>query len=64
MKTYSEFYSVDEIIDERKKESERGNVCGMLGCPKRPTSKCTICGNHYCYDHFKFHFHTKEDIRE
>lgn len=48
-------------LDEWAKQSKEGEVCGMFGCTSEPSSQCPICGNHYCYDHIKAHFHARED---
>lgn len=34
-----------------KEKSERGEVCGILGCLDKPVVKCPHCGNHYCEQH-------------
>lgn len=47
----------DKQIGEWKKRSERGEVCGILGCEDRPTIHCPRCGNWYCKEHSYVHFH-------
>ena len=37
--------------EQWKQKSERGEVCGMLGCMSKPVDKCPHCGNHYCENH-------------
>jgi hypothetical protein len=39
---------LDLQIDEWKKKSELGDVCGILDCEDKPTVYCTHCGNWYC----------------
>ena len=39
--------------------SINGQVCGMLGCEGKPTSKCPHCNHFYCYDHIKIHIATE-----
>ena len=38
-------------IDEWKKRSECGNVCGIFGCDGIPIVFCPHCGNWYCSEH-------------
>lgn len=38
-------------VEEWKKKSENGEVCGILGCESKPTVSCPHCGNWYCEDH-------------
>lgn len=40
--------------EEWRDRSRKGDVCGMLGCTKRPVKKCHHCGNWYCEEHL-FH---------
>jgi len=40
--------------EEWKERSQKGEVCGMLGCTNEPVKKCHHCGNWYCEEH-KFH---------
>lgn len=40
-----------QTIDEWKKQSEEGKVCGILGCQGEPMVRCEHCGNWYCDDH-------------
>ena len=44
-------------IAEWALRSRKGEVCGMAGCAARPSSQCPRCGNHYCYEHVRVHFH-------
>lgn len=46
--------------EEWANRSKDGLVCGMLNCPEKPTSKCPICFNHYCFEHLKYHFHVND----
>lgn len=32
-------------------KSRKGEVCGIFGCPNKPTTKCEHCGNMYCEEH-------------
>jgi hypothetical protein len=38
-------------LDEWKEKSQRGEVCGILGCDSEPVIKCPHCGNYYCQEH-------------
>lgn len=38
-------------VEEWKKSSEQGEVCGILGCIANPTTRCKHCGNFYCDEH-------------
>lgn len=31
--------------------SRKGEVCGIFGCPNKPTVKCKHCFNMYCEEH-------------
>jgi len=31
--------------------SRKGEVCGIFGCPNKPTTKCKHCFNMYCDEH-------------
>ena len=47
-------------IEEWKRRSEDGLVCGILGCepPKETLVRCKLgCKNSYCQDHLKIHGH-------
>jgi hypothetical protein len=44
-------------IEEWKKRSESGEVCGIFGCEDKPTVHCPRCGNWYCKEHSFVHFH-------
>jgi len=46
-----------------KEDSEEGVVCGMFGCTSQPNHPCPLCGNHYCGEHIKIHFHIKKGFR-
>lgn len=45
--------SIDDMeeIDDWKRRSELGEVCGILGCPNIPVRQCYHCQNHYCEEH-------------
>jgi len=32
-------------------KSRKGEICGILSCPNKPTIKCKHCFNMYCYEH-------------
>lgn len=32
-------------------KSRKGEVCGIFGCPNKPTIKCEHCFNMYCEEH-------------
>lgn len=51
------------VVEEWRENSQKGLVCGMLDCRSSPEVKCDICGNHYCKEHIKIHFHI-QDIKE
>lgn len=38
-------------IEEWKKRSEHGYVCGIFGCEGKPMVLCRHCGNWYCGEH-------------
>ena len=42
-------------------KSKRGEVCGVLGCGEKATSRCPDCSRHYCYLHIKIHGHIMTD---
>jgi hypothetical protein len=44
-------------------KSQKGELCGVLGCMHPPTSQCPKCKNYYCYGHLDLHMHkvTNED---
>ena len=46
-------------IEEWKIRSERGDVCGIVGCEDEPIVYCPRCGNWYCGEHSHMHFHLK-----
>lgn len=46
---------------EWKQESQEGRLCGILGCSNKPTVLCSHCGNHYCEEHSKIHFHVSNE---
>jgi hypothetical protein len=37
--------------------SQKGEVCGVMGCLHLPTSQCPKCKNHYCSGHLDLHVH-------
>lgn len=37
--------------EQWREKSKRGEVCGILGCPGRPKTKCPHCGCCYCRHH-------------
>jgi hypothetical protein len=51
-----------EIIGtEWIKRSQKGELCGVLGCMHPPTSQCSKCMNHYCSGHLDLHVHKVTD---
>ena len=44
-------------IDDWRERSEKGEVCGILGCQNKPTIQCPRCLNWYCGEHKVIHFH-------
>lgn len=38
-------------VEEWKKRSELGDVCGIFGCEGKPSVFCSHCGNWYCDEH-------------
>jgi hypothetical protein len=46
--------------NEWKEMSERGEVCGILGCQEKPSSKCSKCSDIYCYEHIHTHYHDSD----
>jgi hypothetical protein len=48
-------------ISKWNEMSELGEVCGMFGCQVKPTSQCSECSNHYCYEHIKMHIHVTDE---
>lgn len=47
--------------DEWREKSQRGELCGIIGCEIKPTTKCPKCLNHYCYSHLEAHGHVVTD---
>ena len=47
---------------EWSNRSVNGEVCGILGCEEKPTSKCPLCNHFYCYDHISVHLHASKEI--
>jgi len=45
---------------------ENREVCGIVSCFNTPSSQCSSCLSHYCYDHAKSHVHiiTDEEAEE
>lgn len=43
--------ATDISLEEWKKKSEEGEVCGILGCPNKPAVECKHCRNWYCEEH-------------
>lgn len=41
--------------------SQKGHVCGILGCNTEPNISCAICGGHYCDDHKNWHHHRADN---
>jgi hypothetical protein len=58
---------VDIIFRKRLSEPEwsdksrRGEVCGLIGCRDKPTTRCDICSRHYCYRDLRNHRHIMTD---
>ncbi len=38
-------------LDEWRRKSQQGAVCGIAGCFNPVEVKCPYCGNHYCDEH-------------
>lgn len=38
-------------VEEWKKRSENGYVCGIFGCDGKPSVFCPHCSNWYCNEH-------------
>lgn len=49
--------TISTKIEEWKKRSENCDVCGIFGCEDIPTIHCPHCGNWYCKEHSRVHFH-------
>jgi hypothetical protein len=47
--------------DEWTDRSRRGEVCGVMGCKEKPTTRCVECGRHYCYRDLGNHGHIMTD---
>jgi hypothetical protein len=56
--------SGDITGDEWISKSQKGELCGILGCMHPPTSQCPKCKNHYCYGHLDLHMHKVTDEEE
>ena len=55
----------DITEDEWIIKSQKGELCGVIGCMHPPTSQCPKCRNHYCYGHLDLHVHrVTEDVEE
>jgi hypothetical protein len=50
--------------DEWISKSEKGELCGVLGCMHPPTTQCPKCRNHYCSGHLDLHVHKVADKDE
>jgi hypothetical protein len=52
------------VIDlyERKDHdfSDKIPTCSIPGCTNQPSNQCSICSNHFCYEHIKSHIHPNE----
>ena len=46
-----------EAIEEWRRRSKAGEVCGMYSCDQAPNLNCPKCGNHYCDEHVVYHSH-------
>ena len=49
-----------EAINDWKRRSELGEVCGIYGCEQKPNLNCPRCGNYYCDEHVIIHFHERK----
>ena len=38
-------------LEEWKRKSKAGELCGILGCFSKPEVKCKHCSNYYCSEH-------------
>jgi hypothetical protein len=48
----------DDITEDKwVNKSQKGEVCGVLGCMHPPTGECPKCRNHYCSGHLDLHAH-------
>jgi hypothetical protein len=41
--------------------SRNGEVCSMIGCEGKATTKCAICLMHICFQHLDIHKHITTD---
>jgi hypothetical protein len=48
-------------LDEWSDKSKKGEVCGVLGCRQKPTTRCAKCSRHYCYQDLQNHKHIVTD---
>jgi hypothetical protein len=54
-----------EITEEEWiNKSQRGELCGVLGCTHPPTDQCSICVSYYCSGHLDLHVHKVADNKE
>lgn len=46
--------------------SRNGEVCSVIGCGGKATTKCAICLMHICFQHLDIHKHiqTEKQIKE
>ena len=51
------------VIDLYERKDDHFNkiiVCAIPGCSNQPANQCSICLNHFCYEHTKSHIHPSE----
>jgi hypothetical protein len=47
--------------DEWVEKSKRGEVCSVVGCDGKPTTRCATCLMYTCYQHLPTHLHITAD---
>lgn len=40
--------------------AREGLIFSIPNCHNQPTNQCSICSNHFCYEHTKSHIHPNE----
>jgi hypothetical protein len=52
--------SVIDLYERKDNHFNKIPTCAILGCTNQPSNQCSICSNHFCYEHKKSHIHPNE----
>ena len=52
--------SVIDLYERKDDHFNKMPLCAMPGCSNQPANQCSICSNHFCYEHTKSHIHPSE----